>query len=343
MKSLTTVAQRVSEDADTVSAKSPAFRLTSGLKTVAARLGVTARLRLALFALLAPPPALALYLLESGSNVNVNHLAALWLAMTLVLFRPLSGWIGRWVVLGEIDSLHGFCAALRRGDYSRRFALPPQAEDEHELIVLKRDLNWMAHHFETREMWLQARLDETHERKRLFENLSRTDALTGLYNRRHFDMVLADQTRLALARGSRLALLLIDCDDFKSINDMHGHPAGDSVLAGLGKVLRESVREGVDKAFRLGGDEFALVLPGLDGQTALRVAKRIRLGHLAENAHGSTVSVGVAAFEPALDATCSARSLVARCDAALYRVKSCGGDGESLAEALSAMPREAGT
>lgn len=340
MKTFAATSADLSGAAASSRARAWPLRLLPGLGGVAARLGVTARLRLALFFLLVTPPAATLYLLESRPGADMSQVVAVWLVLSLVLLKPLSGCVSRWAALGEIASLNAFCAALRRGEYASRLPLPPQGDDEHELLQLKRDLNWMAHHFETREIWLQARLTETHQRKRLFEDLSRTDALTGLFNRRHFDGVLAEQTRQALACRSLLALLLVDCDAFKSINDRFGHPAGDAVLAGMGKVLRESVREGVDLAFRLGGDEFALVLPNLDGASALRVARRIRRRYFADNPYKTTASIGVACLDPNLDAACPEASLLARCDAALYRVKDGGGDGEALADPVPSRINE---
>ena len=313
-------------------------RLVARIGAMFSRLGVTARLRLVLFILLVPPPAALLYWLESRSGTDVSQLTAIWLVLSLVLLKPLASGVSRWVALGEIAALNAFCAALRRGEYARRLPLPPQSDDEHALLLLKRDLNWMAHNIETREIWLQARLTETHQDKRLFEDLSRTDALTGLFNRRHFDSVLAEQTRQALACQTQLALLLVDCDAFKSINDRFGHSAGDAVLAGMGRVLRESVRDGADWAFRLGGDEFALVLPNLDGPSALRVARRIRQRYVDENPYKTTASIGIACLDPGRDAACPGQSLFARCDAALYQVKGRGGDSEALADGVCAAP-----
>lgn len=338
MKTLAAASVDLSASAAPPRAKAWPGRLAARFRAALARLGVTARLRLVLFVLLVPPPAALLSVLESRAGADVSQAAAIWLVLSLVLLKPLASGVSRWVALGEIASLNALCAALRRGEYARRLPLPPQGDDEHELLLLKRDLNWMAHNFETREIWLQARLTETHQDKRLFEDLSRTDALTGLYNRRHFDCVLAEQTRQALACHTQLALLLVDCDAFKSINDRFGHPAGDAVLAGMGRVLRESVRDGVDRAFRLGGDEFALVLPNLDGAGALLVARRIRQRYCDENPYKTTASIGIACLDPDQDqdAACPEKSLLARCDAALYRVKGSGGDSEALAPAAGA-------
>lgn len=297
----------------------------------AARLGVTARMRLVLFGLLVLPPACALYLAENGHVASPGRLLGLWLALALVLLLPVSRLAARFVALGDIASLNAFCGALRRGDYHRRLPLPPQGDDEHEVLRLKRDLNWLAHSVETRETWLRALLDETQERQRHFEDLSRTDGLTGLSNRRHFDAVLPGLADEAAARGFPLWLLLIDCDAFKAVNDRFGHPAGDAVLAAMGKTLRDSTRDGLDLAFRLGGDEFAVALTRLPRTGAARVAERIRERFAAANAHGATASIGLACLDPRRDAPPRLPSLTARCDAALYRAKTGGGNQVALA------------
>lgn len=289
-------------------------------------LGVTGRMRLLLLAFFALPPGVALYLLEKGYVSSPGRMLGLWLALALVLVLPLSRLAARFVALGEIATLNAFCAALRRGEYHRRLSLPPQGDDEHAILRLKRDLNWLAHGVETRETWLRTLLDETARRERHFADLSRTDALTSLFNRRHYDEslpVLADE---ALAGNHPLWLLFIDCDAFKTINDRHGHPAGDAVLAAMGKTLRASTREGLDLPFRLGGDEFAVVLTRLPATAARSVAERIRARFAAANPYGATASLGLARLDPDRDGTDAAASLAARCDVALYAAKAAGGD-----------------
>jgi diguanylate cyclase (GGDEF)-like protein len=114
-------------------------------------------------------------------------------------------------------------------------------------------------------MW-QSRLGERH-REELAE-LSRTDPLTGCLNRRGFSERLDDE----LARGP-VALIQLDLDDFKSVNDLHGHAAGDELLRWVGSTLKALLR-GSDATGRLGGDEFALLLPGLAPHEARAVADR---------------------------------------------------------------------
>lgn len=115
-----------------------------------------------------------------------------------------------------ICALERFSSEIQQGRYGTRFSVGLERDDEHELLRLKRNLNWMAH-IETQTKWLHARLDESVSRTRRFEELSFRDALTGLYNRRFFDQFCRILCR---DRGVRaLFLALIDCDSFKQVND----------------------------------------------------------------------------------------------------------------------------
>lgn len=289
-------------------------------------LGVTARMRILLCVVLALPPGLTLFLVETGYVANPGRMLGLWLALALVLVLPLARLAARFVALGEIAAINAFCAALRRGEYNRRLSLPPESDDEHEMLRLMRDLNWLAHGVETRETWLKTLLEEARQRERHFADLSRSDALTGIFNRRHYDAVLPPLLDEAAGRGHDLWLLLIDCDRFKSVNDRFGHPAGDAVLAAMGATLRESTRDGLDLPFRLGGDEFAVVLTRLPGTAAIRVAERIRTRFAAATPYGATASIGIACLDPDRDTPPRLAALTARCDAALYKVKEAGGN-----------------
>jgi diguanylate cyclase (GGDEF)-like protein len=161
---------------------------------------------------------------------------------------------------------------------------------------------------------------------RMVERQALVDGLTGLANRRHLDQELAaDLARAERASGS-VSLILADLDDFKRVNDEHGHACGDTVLREFAGLMNDVVREG-DTAGRWGGEEFALLLPdtALDG--AKRVAERLRqaleerviLSPEGEPLH-VTVSLGVAAY-PDLGGRAE---LVAAADEALYRAKRAG-------------------
>jgi diguanylate cyclase (GGDEF)-like protein len=106
-------------------------------------------------------------------------------------------------------------------------------------------------------------------------SLARTDVLTGLSNRREFMARLGEEAHRHMRGGQPLSIVMIDIDHFKQINDTHGHPAGDQVLAQLGHLLRTAVRRDIDVAARLGGEEFALLLPDTDLSGARRVADKV--------------------------------------------------------------------
>ncbi len=150
-----------------------------------------------------------------------------------------------------------------------------------------------------------------------------TDGLTGLYNHRYLHERLEEELERCRRRGSELAVLFCDCDDFKVFNDTHGHKGGDAALARIARVI-ESAGRSVDLAARYGGDEFVLVLIDTDDAGALAVAERLRCevqGVNASEVHPLTVSVGVAAF-PA-DATAK-DELLDKADWAMYAAKRAG-------------------
>ena len=108
-----------------------------------------------------------------------------------------------------------------------------------------------------------------------------TDALTGLFNRRYMENHLATLIEQAGARGKPLAVLVLDIDYFKSINDTHGHDAGDDVLRDFALRIKRSIR-GIDLACRCGGEEFVIVMPETDMAVAAMVAERLRRRIAAE-------------------------------------------------------------
>ncbi|MBL6453851.1 GGDEF domain-containing protein [Belnapia sp. T6] len=157
--------------------------------------------------------------------------------------------------------------------------------------------------------------------------LAETDPLTGVANRRGFDAAL--DRALDPAAPERPALVMLDIDHFKRLNDSCGHPQGDECLRLIARAVRSQVREGLDLVARIGGEEFAVLLPGVSGAEAAAVAERIRcavqvllLPHPArpEPPGVVTISLGVAASWPGE----GAGSLVARADRALYAAKAAG-------------------
>jgi two-component system cell cycle response regulator len=152
-----------------------------------------------------------------------------------------------------------------------------------------------------------------------------TDVLTGLFNRRYLESHLATLVEQAAARGKPLSVLVLDIDYFKSVNDTHGHDAGDDVLREFALRIKRSIR-GIDLACRLGGEEFVLVMPETDMAVAAMVAERLRRRIAAEpfaiqQGDGTvpvTISIGITALRGKDD---NAAALLKRADQALYRAK----------------------
>jgi diguanylate cyclase (GGDEF)-like protein len=157
---------------------------------------------------------------------------------------------------------------------------------------------------------------------------ARTDAKTGLLNAVAWQREADTWIRRALRAGAPAAILLVDIDHFKRVNDTYGHLAGDDLLAVLAGTLQQNVRT-CDVLGRFGGEEFVAVLPGAGEQEACRIAERLRerVGAISVPAPGGpvtvTISIGVAAL--GRDGS-ELFELLAAADAALYRAKSSGRD-----------------
>jgi diguanylate cyclase (GGDEF)-like protein len=151
------------------------------------------------------------------------------------------------------------------------------------------------------------------------------DPVSGLFNRRHFHERLEEELQRAQRHKTPVALLMIDIDDFKRINDQFGHVAGDTVIKGVSDILRRSVRK-FDLCTRFGGEEFAIVMPGSGPENSASIAERIRQRieqfqpderELAD-LH-VTASIGLSVSHDM-----SARELIDRADQALYSAKRAG-------------------
>lgn len=163
------------------------------------------------------------------------------------------------------------------------------------------------------------------------EELATTDALTGLRNRRKFDVSIETEWRRAVRQRRPLALLMIDADHFKTFNDSFGHQAGDEVLIGIAICISDSVRRAADCAARYGGEEFAVLLPGLSPTEAFAVAETIRLKveQWSGETGTTTVSIGVASMIP--DAKTEWTVMLHAADTALYAAKADGRNRTVLA------------
>ena len=169
--------------------------------------------------------------------------------------------------------------------------------------------------------WMQAVIDALCE-------LSSRDPMTGLSNRRQFELALASEIDRVARAGEPAMVLMIDIDHFKKVNDTHGHPAGDQVLKAVAMALHECIRP-MDTLARFGGEEFAMILPNCPPSFGLAVAERVRRkieDREVAIAPGQQVRVTVSiggAFAPQWVRS-SALLWVERADQQLYRAKSAG-------------------
>ncbi|WP_018880786.1 GGDEF domain-containing protein [Thioalkalivibrio sp. ALE30] len=172
-------------------------------------------------------------------------------------------------------------------------------------------------------------LRETHVLAQRLEHLSRSDALTGVGNRRHLEEQLDREIARAERNAGPLTLAFLDIDHFKRYNDTHGHAAGDALLRDMVRAWRPSLRP-TDLLARFGGEEFVIVFPHTDARQTRHILERLR----AAMPSGQTCSGGIASFRPGD----TADSLLGRADQALYAAKNSGRDRIIIAS-TDALPQ----
>ncbi|RYF27611.1 MAG: diguanylate cyclase [Comamonadaceae bacterium] len=231
-----------------------------------------------------------------------------------------------------LELLAGAARAIERREGTPRY---PQGGHAAEIDQLNQSFQSMTQSLLQREQQLSQlnasledlvaeRTQALHRANLELESLAARDALTGLYNRRRLDDTLQQLFQRSLRTGHRFALMVIDADHFKRVNDTFGHPAGDAVLQQLAHLIAGNVRV-TDFVARYGGEEFVVLLPEpQDEQDAGLVAEKLRAAISAHDfgaAGPITVSVGLSSSHPA-DASPS--DIVARADSALYQAKQQG-------------------
>lgn len=173
---------------------------------------------------------------------------------------------------------------------------------------------------------VKARTLELEALNQELRQLSVSDGLTGIANRRHFDNYLQSEWAKAVRYGKTLALIMVDIDFFKAYNDTYGHQTGDECVIKIAAVLQNGVKRASDLTARYGGEEFAIILPETNASGALLLAEQLRLAvEQQEMEHHSsvygivTISLGVAACTPKPGS--SPAVVISRADQALYDAK----------------------
>jgi len=199
---------------------------------------------------------------------------------------------------------------------------------------------WIARHFYRISRRLRQQLAENQRLQDELRALTITDPLTGLHNRRQFDIACATEWERARRDQTPLTALFVDIDYFKSYNDRHGHRAGDDCLALVSKAVCQSLQRPADLAARYGGDEFVVLLPATDTDGGFDVAHRVLeaiaaldIPHEASPFRRVTCSIGVAAVVP--EPTSTPHELLERADGALYTAKQAGRNTAMSAQASS--------
>jgi len=265
-------------------------------------------------------------------NSRVILLSALVVALISLIVTIAGSFTLARQITRPISDLLGAVVRFGEGDLTAQ----ARAGGEDEVGRLASAFNAMARHIREQAETLEHRVqDRTHELEAALGEihlLSISDPLTGCYNRRAMTEMLEGERTRSRRYGTALSVVLCDIDNFKLVNDRHGHLAGDEVLRQFGAGLRAVVRERVDWVCRYGGEEFLVVLPETDTAGALIVAERIRTSTAkrkipwAQASISITCSLGVAGGIPGPDSEnlASVDALIGKADELLYLAKERG-------------------
>ena len=263
-----------------------------------------------------------------GAWLELLELFVLLVTGLTLLVGVVAYWMGRSIVT-PLNSLIAAADGIAQGDLTVRLRGAPAGEIGH----LTRVFNMMTDRLRRSDAEVRAANQALQEQNKLLETLAVTDGLTGLSNRKKLDEILSEQFARFRRNNRPFAVLMLDLDNFKSINDNFGHVAGDEVLARVAATLRQSVRN-IDYVARYGGEEFVVVLVETALDAALDIAERIRVDvETPRFATGNklisvTVSLGVTNSREDDE---SPQASLARADDALYEAKRAGRNQVQLA------------
>lgn len=236
-------------------------------------------------------------------------------------------WVGtKYLVVDKLNVLVNAARRVRSGDFSVRTGME---HGSHEFSQVGKAFDEMAERLEAHEAELHRTLNRSHQK-------SIRDHLSGLYNRTYLDEAVSQFSARCQRAPQAVAVIMVDIDNFKRINDTFGHAAGDQVIYDVAQLLKQDVREG-DIPCRYGGEEFLLVLPGATAQSArqkanalLQGARSLALFHKGQLLGPITLSIGVVICPKCCgqgtDKTNTVEGLILAADEALYRAKREGRD-----------------
>jgi len=241
------------------------------------------------------------------------------------------------------QAMESFASGDLEGDRRRVDARHVVVHSQDELGAMARSFNTMQDEVARAGTALGLAREELRGSRSKLQKLAETDSLTGVSNRRHFECELEREVARSRMRGRHCALLILDLDNFKFVNDSHGHAVGDAVLIKVAQILRDGLR-GTDVVARLGGDEFAVLLRDVAAERAGTIAAtlldRVRAARFSlDGGHQLRLSgsIGITTFDGAADSLTPAELLV-NADIAMYDAKESG--SERVAHAAADVPQE---
>ena len=256
-------------------------------------------------------------------NILLFSTAILGISLILAIF------VSRWVSKPLVE-LGKWATKLGQGkNVEPQHSTSPIAEVESLSHALKFMADSVKFHTDNLEQEVKTRTAELELANTHLAELSNTDGLTGVANRRYFDQILEREFARARRLNQPIALILLDLDQFKQYNDHYGHVAGDDCLIQVAGVMRRAAQRPGDLVARYGGEEFVIIAAHCDAEGALALADILRvkveeleLPHAASSAGVVSVSAGVASLVPGSGD--SPKQLIQMADAALYRAKEAG-------------------